>query len=332
MLHLSVHERGGGAEAYLRFLEQGCRKWTTPEGKPTVSIASLQGLGAFPISPKTLPVALLRLRAFLHSRSEPVFFLYGLRAQLLGCLLAPRHKILVGMIHGEIDFEGRKETLRKLYERRINYWVANSEAVLDRENGCVIENALFDSSVGDGQQLNLSGPNKEFAYGVLASGSPLKGHAFLIDLWRKNPGLGRLCFAGNLTPDLVREAEAAGITCLGFVKPVEFFSRIRMLIHPSVSESMPNAIIESLGFGIPVLANPAGGIPSILGKLAPEMVLPRSQWKNVLGQLPTYAMQDHAQNLIPVIRQRFDLEPCFRALQDVCGAQLDQLNRRKRNG
>lgn len=320
MLHLCVHKQGGGAESFLRFLEQGCRRWKTEDGKPTVSIESLEALGAFPFRLNSLP----RLRRFFHSRPEPIFFLYGLRAQLLAALLAPKSKVLVGMIHGEIDFEGRKGALRSLYERQINTWVANSSAVLDRENGCVIENALFDCLAVEGGEQLPAVPFSERAYdfGVLASGSPLKGHAFLIELWRQNPGLGRLCFAGNLPPELVREAESVGIRCLGFVKPVGFFSQIKMLIHPSVSESMPNAIIESLGFGVPVLANPAGGIPSILGELAPEMVLPRALWKNVLEQLPSDATIDKAQKLAPVIRARFDLKPCFEALQQVCAHQL----------
>ncbi|MGF1573476.1 MAG: glycosyltransferase [Sumerlaeia bacterium] len=332
MLHLCVHERGGGAESYLRFLEQGCKRWKTADGRPTVSVASLEGLGAFPLRPSSLP----RLRRFFTARHEPIFFLYGLRAQLLASMLAPRDKILVGMIHGEIDFEGRKASIRRLYEGRIRTWVANSEAVLDRKNGCVIENALFDAySVNSGlpnerePQLRefetpLCAQQVAFDFGVLASGSPLKGHEFLIELWRKNPHLGKLCFAGNLPNQLVEKASQVGITCLGFVKPQEFFKKIRMLIHPSVSESMPNAIIESLGYGVPVLANPAGGIPSILGELAPEMVLPRALWKNALEQFPNHGMETKAQKLAPIIQNRFDLEPCFNALQNVCRIQLNQ--------
>jgi glycosyltransferase involved in cell wall biosynthesis len=311
MLHLCVHEKGGGAEAYLHFMRDQCAGMVSAKGHTLFNIASLEGLGAHP--PRLS--AIWGLRRFLHQRPEPVFFLYGQRAQLLAAYLAPRGKKLVGMIHGEIDFEGRKTQVRRLYEKRMDYWVANSRAVLDRRNGCVVENALFHDASPWLPELR---PAPRYDYGVLASGNALKGHRFLIELWRAQPGLGKLCFAGNLPEELKRDAAKAGIDCLGFVKPFDFFSDIRMLIHPSVSESMPNAIIEALGFGIPVLANPAGGIPDILGEYAPEMVLPRAAWKKHLGTMNYTLYKEKALSLAPRIRERFHVGKCMGALQRVC--------------
>jgi glycosyltransferase involved in cell wall biosynthesis len=62
---------------------------------------------------------------------------------------------------------------------------------------------------------------------------------------------------------LVENEKIKGVTIEGFIsgkKKKEAFEKSHMFIFPSHSEGMPNAVLEAMGFGLPVITTAVGGL------------------------------------------------------------------------
>ena len=52
----------------------------------------------------------------------------------------------------------------------------------------------------------------------------------------------------------------------GFVAPAELFSKINVLIVPSLwHDPAPRVVLEAMSYGIPVIGSARGGIPELIG-------------------------------------------------------------------
>lgn len=63
--------------------------------------------------------------------------------------------------------------------------------------------------------------------------------------------------------DMVSKENIPDITISGFVeehKKIDTFKKAHIFIFPSYGEGMPNAVLEAMGFGLPVLTTPVGGV------------------------------------------------------------------------
>lgn len=69
--------------------------------------------------------------------------------------------------------------------------------------------------------------------------------------------------------------EAIGRLCQDkdFERFVRIMSRTMVLLHPARGEAYGHALVEAVGFGIPVVACRVGGIPEILGENPPGVLL-----------------------------------------------------------
>ena len=69
--------------------------------------------------------------------------------------------------------------------------------------------------------------------------------------------------------------EAIGRLCQveDFERFVRIMSRTMVLLHPARGEAYGHALVEAVGFGIPVVACRVGGIPEILGEKPPGVLL-----------------------------------------------------------
>lgn len=70
-------------------------------------------------------------------------------------------------------------------------------------------------------------------------------------------------------------ADSPGLTCRDWTEdPSQYYRAADVFVHPSISEGMPNSILEAMACGLPVVATNVGGVPEIildksLGSLVP---------------------------------------------------------------
>ncbi len=120
--------------------------------------------------------------------------------------------------------------------------------------------------------------------GTLGSLVPQKSHADLVAAFaRLAPGRPDLHLVilgeGPLRPDLLRQARDLGLASRihlpGFRADAgALVPHLAVLALPSVFEGMPNALLDGLAAGVPVVATPAGGTREVLGDDEGGLVVP----------------------------------------------------------
>lgn len=109
-----------------------------------------------------------------------------------------------------------------------------------------------------------------------------KGHADLVDAWahviRSLPE-ARLVIAGEgplrapLEARIRERGLGSRVVLAGARGDVErLLAACDLFVHPSVNEGMPNAVLEAMAAGRPVIGTRAGGIPEALGQSAGTLV------------------------------------------------------------
>jgi glycosyltransferase involved in cell wall biosynthesis len=109
---------------------------------------------------------------------------------------------------------------------------------------------------------------------VLALGlmRPDRGHRTLIDAAEHLSPHVRVLVAGDgpLREELVARARrssgrGAGVQFLGYRSDLSaLLRRADILVHPSLTDALPTAVIHALAHGVPVVASAVGGIPEIV--------------------------------------------------------------------
>jgi glycosyltransferase involved in cell wall biosynthesis len=95
------------------------------------------------------------------------------------------------------------------------------------------------------------------------------------------------------------------------IRPV--LARGRMLVVPSLAESLPYVVLEAVAARQPLVATRVGGIPEIFGQAADDLIPARdpaaiaSGIRRVLDEAPA-ALEARMQALSASVRQRFSLE------------------------
>ncbi|MCU1286130.1 MAG: glycosyl transferase group 1 [Acidobacteriales bacterium] len=113
-----------------------------------------------------------------------------------------------------------------------------------------------------------------FLIGVVGRLSPEKGHYYLLqaipELSKRIPQL-QVVFVGE-GRERQRLEEQVGelkiqdrVTLVGFKKDVvDWIRSCELLVNPSLSEGMPNAVMEAMAVGTPVVATAVGGVPEFV--------------------------------------------------------------------
>jgi len=112
--------------------------------------------------------------------------------------------------------------------------------------------------------------NQNFTIGMMGRGHPLKGWDTLIAAFKQLPEDAELYLAGEseYLNDLKKQyKEEKRIHFLGYCNdPETFYSKLDLFVLPTLFpfESLPTVIIESLFYGVPVIASDVGEIGNML--------------------------------------------------------------------
>jgi glycosyltransferase involved in cell wall biosynthesis len=170
--------------------------------------------------------------------------------------------------------------------------VCNSQAAASRlrEQGLpesklvVIGNGLPPAAFAETEPALPRRPGQLRVGMIARMNTPAKNHRLLLEaavrLRGKFPGLEFvLAGDGALRPELEREAERLGIrdqvVFLGDRRDIAaVLASLDLSVLPSASESLSNAIIESMAAGVPVVASRVGGNPELVTDARGALVAP----------------------------------------------------------
>jgi glycosyltransferase involved in cell wall biosynthesis len=225
--------------------------------------------------------ALRRLARHLHERRPDVLhaslFLANLHAVLATRRAAVPALVLSVRSCYETTLPPLWRRVARLSHRAADRLIANSRAALEEEAraGFPRERLVH---VPNGLRLTAEPPLPRAALGlpegplVLALGQldPVKGHRHLLAAWpevQSRHPTARLALvgAGPLRAELEHSARGLGVSFLGFRSPATaHLAACDLFVQPSLSEGLPNAVLEAMAQGRAVIGSRVGGIPELV--------------------------------------------------------------------
>ncbi len=135
--------------------------------------------------------------------------------------------------------------------------------------------------------------------------SPEKGHRFLVEAIGKMKGAGQekvffvFCGDGPCKRDLEKQAMELGVhqNCRfpGFRKDLgEIFKAMDLFVLPSLTEGLPNVILEAFACAKPVVATNVGGVPEIVEDKINGFLVP-PQHPDLLSKVMVELISDQEQ-------------------------------------
>ena len=174
------------------------------------------------------------------------------------------------------------------------------ESILEKEKIEIIHNAI---SLEDYQRPLLVRKREReklklnegtFLFIALGRVHPVKGYDYLVDACSKIEGDFRLIIVGkNDDNSLARRIEKSKlnnkITLLGFRKDVaNLLAASDALVLSSISEGLPNAVIEAHAAGLPVISTDVGGVKEIIVEGKSGITLAPKNARALAGAMQTF--------------------------------------------
>lgn len=238
--------------------------------------------------------ALWDLNQFVKKNQVNLLCVHGYKAAVMGWLAGKKNKIPVLAFSRGYTAENKKvafyEWLDRQVLKRVSGIIAVSEGQkkkLDSYGVYGKKSWVVHNAVVTPQRNNLTNneiKNKVFAKLaipdnsklVVSAGrlSPEKGHKYLVDAIgqiskkRKNT-IFVFCGDGVCKKDLENQAKNLGVYTLcrfpGFQRNVhDFFQLMDLMVLPSLTEGLPNVVLEAFSWAKPVVATKVGGVPELV--------------------------------------------------------------------
>ncbi|MEJ2636637.1 MAG: glycosyltransferase [Calditrichia bacterium] len=177
--------------------------------------------------------------------------------------------------------EGQKRRLESLGINHPNHWVVHNGVNLP-QNGAA-ENV--DLRQGFFRKFDI--PEKGLVSVSVGRLSPEKGHKYLLEAialtnFRENNTYYLFCGDGPCRPALEAQAQRLDITdyCrfAGFRRDMtDIYRGIDFLVLPSLTEGLPNAVLEAFSFRKPVIATRVGGVPEVVTDGKSGFIVPKAE-------------------------------------------------------
>lgn len=229
---------------------------------------------------------LLRLRRALVAAQPDVVHAYLSFANLLAALAAPSAGVPTLILSQRSCYESTLtpfwRRVARWAHRRATHVIVNSEAARREEVAagfpperitCVPNGVPIAAEAGRPDRAALGLPAAPLVVCV-AQFAPEKGHADLVDAWpavRAAVPDATLVLVGDgpLRPEAEVQADRLGcrdsIRFLGFRHPAgPFLAAADVAVLPSRTEGMPNAVLEAMALGVPIVATRVGGVPELI--------------------------------------------------------------------
>jgi glycosyltransferase involved in cell wall biosynthesis len=238
--------------------------------------------------------ALFRLDHFIANNKIELLCVHGYKATVMGRLCGWKNKIPVLAFSRGYTAENKKvaiyEWLDRQFLKRVDGIIAVSEGQRQKlasygvngKRSWVVHNAVVVPPKDDVQieaakqaiQSRFDIPVGEKI--VVAAGrlSPEKGHRFLVDAAARLNQAGEkaffvFCGDGPCYSALIEQSKKLGVhsRCRfpGFQRNIEeIFHAMDLMVLPSLTEGLPNVILEAFSLAKPVVATRVGGVPELV--------------------------------------------------------------------
>ena len=356
---LSVSEVGGTETMVLTYLTHRHRKdfnyflaVLSSEGKMTARLKKL-GLpvASFPINSISAPLHILFLVKFIRKNEVYLIHTYGLRADLIGRLLARLAGVKVILSGVRTVGDWRKwyhHLLDRTTSNLVDLYVCNTRAAkiflqekyrLSASKFTVVYNGVDTDyfakfSPACGVRRNFGIDKDSILVVMNANIRYVKGHDIVVKslqrIISRVPQL-KVLFVGQdrLNGEiqaLAREDEVEHhVIFTGFRKDVhEILNEADIFLMASRGEGMPVSILEAMSMGLPIVASRVGGIPEMVedgfnGRLfAPGNVEELAEAIIAFSQNKTLR-QVYGKRSRKIVEQKFPVHQMVRKLESVYG-------------
>lgn len=257
-----------------------------------------------PAGAKNIKAVYQKLKAWLDENPVDLLCTHDYKATFYGLLLRNYGAYsTIGFSRGATSENLRVKLYMQLDNQLLRYVdaiVAVSRSQADKLNNLkifhnnvhVIENAVtseafnnLDESISSNliNELNLASDSKL----ILSAGrlSEEKGHRFLIEAFNKissdHPDW-HLVLAGDgplmqELKDLASDLGSRNVHFLGFRSDISsLYQQSKIMVLPSLSEGLPNAVLEAMTYDCVVISSAVGGVPDIITDSKNGLLVPAS--------------------------------------------------------
>lgn len=237
------------------------------------------------------PYLVIQTRHIIHEHDINVIQTHGYKSNAIGFLLQRLcRRPWIGFVHGFLD-NNRKNRFYSRIERLVLRGadrvvvVSGSLKALLTQHGIAEQNVRVIHNAIDLNDSVPSTSGKEIRHrhgitadqeiiGVIGRVSPEKGLMVFLRAMEKLvwsfPNVKALIIGDGqdraMLEGYCREKRLSDyVMFLGYQEKVaDYYQVLDLLVQPSLSEGLPNTVLEAMSFGVPVLATAVGGVPEII--------------------------------------------------------------------